>query len=88
MDDTGQMDLYWGNFRDWIPAGMLVSNGNGKYTYKKEKSFEGTISSAQFDLGKGTFKIMIKNAAIGEQANPVVFRLRFGNFWQEVPVGY
>ena len=66
----------------------MVSAGNGKYRYKKEKSFEGTISSAQFDLGKSTFKITIKNAAIGEQANPAVFRLRFGSFWQEVSVDY
>ena|GEM_PF-268201 len=88
LDDAGQMVLYWGNFRDSIPAGTLVSNGNGKYSYKKEKTYDGTIRSAQFDLSKGTFKIVIKNAAIGEQANPAVFRLRFGNFWQEVSVDY
>ena len=88
LDDVGQMDLDWGDFRDWIPAGKLVSAGNGKYTYKKEKNFEGTISSAQFNLRKCTFKITIKNAAIGAQANPALFRMRFGDFWQEASVEY
>ena len=88
LDGVGQIDLRWGTFQDAIPAGQLISQGNGKYAYKAPKNAATAISSAQFDLTKGTFKIALKNANIGTQPNPATFALQCDTFWQETLVDY
>ena len=45
-----------------------------------------SIASAMFDLEKCTFKLIIKNADIGQQAAPVNFGLAFADFHITIPV--
>jgi len=84
-----EVTVYWGEtYGDSIPIGGLIRKGPGnKYTYKKAKDFGGTISSALFDLDKGIFKIVVKNASLGPEPDGAVeFTLQIGDFMQIVPV--
>lgn len=73
--------IHWGDFKDTIPAGRMVHVvGKNKFKYKKPRWSDGAISSFVIDLDKGTFKVKIKKAEIGDQGTSVVFGLEFGTF--------
>jgi len=83
-----EVTIYWGEtYGDSIPIGGLIQGSGNKYTYKKAKDFGGTISIASFDLDKGIFKIVVKNASLGPEPDGAVeFTLQIGDFMQIVSV--
>lgn len=73
----------WGSYSVVIPAQDIYQVGSAKkskYKYKKPKGTDSSIASAIFDLKKCTFKIIIKNALIGDQGASVDLHMRFGSF--------
>jgi len=85
VDLAGQeMLISWGNYDLTLPAGNLRHSGSSSI-YKYQDNSVPKVS-ALFNQDKGIFKILIKKAAIGVQSYPLVFRLRFGNFNQEVSI--
>jgi len=70
-----------------IPSGSegLILKGT-KYKYKRPKTLVNSsvsyVDQAVLDPVKCTFQIVVKNAAIGVQPEPVTFGLRFGAFQQ------
>ncbi len=77
----------WGSFEAVIPSGSegLILKGT-KYKYKRPKTLVNSsvsyVDQAVLDPVKCTFQIVVKNAAIGVQPEPVTFGLRFGAFQQ------
>jgi hypothetical protein len=77
----------WGDYEIILPAHNLYQQeGKKTFKYKKPKSSDSSVSAAVFDLEKCTFKIIIKNADIGDQGNAVNFGLKFGSFNETVAV--
>ena len=58
--------ITWGDFNETIPAiAGAITAKNGKFTYKKPKGAElHYVTSALFDLQKGTFKITLKKEGL------------------------
>ncbi len=87
-DLTGQeVIVQWGSFEAIIPAGSegLIPNGT-KYVYKRPETLVNSsvsyVDQAILDLVNCTFKILVKNATIGWQSEPVTFGIRFDTFDQ------
>ena len=71
----------WGDYEITLPANDLYQIGLRKaFKYKKPKGTDSSIAAAIFDLEKCTFKLIIKNANIDSQDNPVDFAIQFDNF--------
>jgi len=86
MTSSG-VTITWGTYSVTIPPSNLVRVGDKwSFKYQKPQSTAIAVSSASFDLEKCTFKIAIKNDAIGNQGSPVSFGLTFGSFNQSVDV--
>jgi len=75
----------WGDYDITLPANDLFRIGSEKaFKYKKSKETNISIASAIFDLEKCTFKIVIKNANISSQNNPIDFSIQFADFSKTV----
>jgi GLUG motif-containing protein len=84
---TEDVIVQWGNYSVTLPADHLFEIGTKKaFKYKKSKGFDSSIAAAIFDLEKCTFKIVIKNADIGDQGDTVDFGIQFGSFAEIVSV--
>ena len=78
-----RVDMQWGDYTDYIPAGGLIADSSGnKFIYKKKSSdtTPNSIILAQFDFIKCTFKIVIKNADIGPLPLPQNLTISFDGF--------
>jgi len=76
-----KITVKWGSFQEDIPAagGTITKSKSGdKFSYKRPKSASATnfINDAQLDLGKGTFKVTIKDAVLQSQGD-VAFTVQF-----------
>jgi hypothetical protein len=83
--DMAEMDVIvrWGSYSIVLPAENLYRLGKKmSFKYTKSKGSNSPVAAALFDLEKCTFKIVIANADIGSQGNPVDFSIQFG-FFQE-----
>ena len=70
-----------------LPANDLYQIGYRKvFKYKKPRGVKSSIAAALFNLENCTFRIIIRNADIGLQANPVDFDIQFDNFNETVPL--
>ncbi len=82
-----EVQIRWGDFTVILPAENLFSVGRQEIVkYKKSKGGDGSVAAAIFDLGKGTFKIVIKNADIGPQDEPIEFGISFDGFAESVEI--
>ncbi len=78
--------VQWAGLGYPIPSGAAVRKGTANvFTLKSPKGVLPTLS-ATFDLVKMSYKISIKKASIGDQGDPVDFRLAFGTFDETVSV--
>jgi hypothetical protein len=75
----------WGDYDITLPANDLYRIGSKKaFKYKKSKETNSSIASAIFDLEKCTFQIIVKNANISSQNNPIDFSMQFADFSKTV----
>lgn len=81
-DLTGQdVSLTFGSYTAVIPADDMQRLDNRHvYLYNLPRGESGPVALAQFDFDRGAFRIIIKNAPIGEQGCTVNFGLKFGGF--------
>ncbi|MCP4707510.1 MAG: right-handed parallel beta-helix repeat-containing protein, partial [Planctomycetes bacterium] len=78
-----RVDIQWGDYHDYIPADAIIADSSGnKFIYKKASSdtTPNSITLAQFDFVKCTFKIVIKNADIGPLSPPQNLTISFEGF--------
>ncbi|MBN2376203.1 MAG: hypothetical protein JXD22_07375, partial [Sedimentisphaerales bacterium] len=79
--------LSWGGFSYTMSAGDTMQVGDqSKFIYRKIDRDTKESAIGAFDLDKGTFKITLKNFAIGDQGDPVDFGLAFGSFDEVIQV--
>jgi len=86
VDIAGEdVAISWGDYDIILPANDLYRIGTGKiFKYKKPKGTNSSIAVAVFDLEKCTFQIIVKNADIGQQGNPIDFSMQFADFSKTV----
>ncbi|MCP4710516.1 MAG: hypothetical protein GY869_17980 [Planctomycetes bacterium] len=72
--------ITWGDFNETIPAvAGAITAKKGKFTYKKPKGADlHYVTSAVFDLQKGTFKITIKKEGL-DNTGAVSFGIQIDN---------
>ena len=81
VDLTGEeVVIGWAGQTFTLPAGSFGGKGAGKYVCKKAEATEGGVVSAVIDWNHSTFKMVVKDAAIGVQSGAVEFGLVFGSF--------
>ena len=86
---TEDVIISWGAYSVTLPADDMYRIGEKRaFKYKKPEGSDSSVGVAIFDLAKGTFKIIIKKANIGDQGNPVDLRIQFGDFDETVSVTY
>jgi len=86
---TEEVIISWGAYSVTLPADDMYRIGEKRaFKYKKPEGSDSSVGVAIFDLAKGTFKIIIKKANIGDQGNPVDLRIQFGDFDETVSVTY
>jgi predicted outer membrane repeat protein len=82
--------IYWGTYVMHIPAGSggFTQKGTKKsYLFKLPKGdTDPTTAMMVVDLEKCTFKLLVKSATIGQQTNPVKFRMTFDSYDETVLV--
>jgi len=78
--------ISWGGQSFSIAAGGLRVRPSGKYFCRNVQAAEGGVINTDFDLTKGTFKIIVKNVEIEAPDSGVEFGLSFGLFEQRVEV--
>jgi len=77
----------WGDHKIILPANDLYQiSSKIAFKYKKPEGSDSSIDAAVFDMEKCYFKIIVKNADIGVQSNPIDFGIKFTNFNETVPL--
>jgi len=86
VDIAGEdVAISWGDYDIILPANDLYRIGSGKiFKYKKPKGTNSSIAVAIFDLEKCAFQIIVKNADISQQGNPIDFSMQFADFSKTV----
>jgi hypothetical protein len=74
------MTIIWGSYSTTIPQNSFVSSGGHKWTFKAPANSNSDVKTAAFDFRAASYSIAVKNAEIGAQFSPVIFRLEFDNF--------
>lgn len=81
------VEIRWGNYSVMLPTDDIYRMGMTQvYQYKKHKGSDSPVKAAIFDLGKSTFRIVIKKSSINAQGNPVDFNIQYGVFDETVTV--
>jgi len=83
-----RINIAWGDFATYIPAGSLIRMGDGqRYVYRKGAQATTPVQFAQFDFERCQYRILIRNADIGVQGAGLTFGLRLLGFDESVVVG-
>ena len=82
-----RINIAWGDFDTYIPAGSLTQIGQlQRYVYRKDPQATTPVQFAQFDFERCQYRILIRNAAIGPQTAPLTFGLSLLSVDQSVTV--